>query len=159
MREPLPMYCVSSAAYAQAARAGEDAATAGREAWTSRYKFDGEDAELEHQLVLGGVRSVDDLLSEPPQPTSAGRAGSCRRRSRFGRYALRMWDGLLSLRGGDDAVNTEFQAPAFERRRIRCPEAGDGPRGERRHRQDVRDRGTRRPLRRRRDCPSIASCS
>ena len=96
MREPLPMYCASSAAYARAASAGEDAATAAGEAWTSRYKFDGEDAELEHQLVLGGVRSVDDLLSEPPHADERGPGWQMSETSRFGRLARRLWDGLLS---------------------------------------------------------------
>jgi exodeoxyribonuclease V gamma subunit len=96
MREPLPMYCASSAAYARAASAGEDAATAAGEAWTSRYKFDGEDAELEHQLVLGGVRSVDDLLSEPPHADERGPGWQLSETSRFGRLARRLWDGLLS---------------------------------------------------------------
>jgi exodeoxyribonuclease V gamma subunit len=96
MREPLPMYCASSAAYARAAAAGEDAATAAGEAWTTRFKFDGEDAELEHQLVLGGVRSVDELLIEGPRADERGPGWQMSETSRFGRLARRLWDGLLS---------------------------------------------------------------
>ena len=96
MREPLPMYCASSAAYARAASAGEDAATAAGEAWTSRFRFDGEDAELEHQLVLGGVRSVDDLLNEAPHADERGPGWQMSETSRFGRLARRLWDGVLS---------------------------------------------------------------
>jgi exodeoxyribonuclease V gamma subunit len=55
MREPLPLYCETSAAYARG-----DAAAA-RKAWTSEWSFDREDREPEHQLVLGGVRAFDDL--------------------------------------------------------------------------------------------------
>ncbi len=74
LREPLPLYCRTSAAYAA------EGAGAARAAWTSEWTFDHEDKELEHQLVLGGVREFDELLADP----------------RFDRYAHRLWDGLLA---------------------------------------------------------------
>ena len=96
MREPLPIYCASSAAYAQAASTGGDAAAAAGEAWTSPWNFDKEDRELEHQLVLGGVRSVEELLSQAPRAEERGPGWQMSETSRFGRLARRLWDGLLS---------------------------------------------------------------
>ena len=58
MCEPLPLYCKTSAAYAEAAVAGRDPVAAARREWTSEWKFAKEDAELEHQLVLGGIRDA-----------------------------------------------------------------------------------------------------
>ena len=61
MREPLPLYCATSAAYAEAVRSGSDPVGAASAAWTSDCNFSKEDAELEHQLVLGDVLAFDDL--------------------------------------------------------------------------------------------------
>ncbi|MGI8803144.1 MAG: exodeoxyribonuclease V subunit gamma [Solirubrobacteraceae bacterium] len=77
MREPLPLYCATSAAYAEAAATGAEPIPAARKAWTSEWNFAREDAELEHQLVLGGVRRFDEL-----DPRLAAVAGQ-------------LWDGLL----------------------------------------------------------------
>jgi exodeoxyribonuclease V gamma subunit len=96
MREPLPLYCKSSAAYAQAAVSGGDAIAAGREEWTSQWNFDKEDKEPDHQLVLGGVRTFDELLVQPPAPGEAGRGWEMSETTRFGRYARRLWNGLLA---------------------------------------------------------------
>jgi exodeoxyribonuclease V gamma subunit len=46
MREPLPVFCRSSAAFAAAALAGEDPVAAAREQWQSRFAFSGDDQEL-----------------------------------------------------------------------------------------------------------------
>ncbi len=89
MREPLPLYCATSAAYAEAAATGRDPRVEARRAWTTEWNFAKEDQELEHQLVLGGVRTFDELLAEPP------RAGEGGEPTRLGHYARRMWDGLL----------------------------------------------------------------
>ncbi|HEX4344692.1 MAG TPA: exodeoxyribonuclease V subunit gamma [Solirubrobacteraceae bacterium] len=96
MREPLPLYCATSSAYAQAAVTGGDAATAAGKAWTSEWSFPREDAELEHQLVLGGARSFDALLRERPRPDEAGNDWDAIEHHRLGRYARRMWDPLLA---------------------------------------------------------------
>jgi exodeoxyribonuclease V gamma subunit len=95
MREPLPLYCMSSAAYAEAAAAGRDPAAAARKAWTSEWNYDKEDKEPEHQLVLGGVRRFDDLLDEPPGSDEEGEGWDVTETSRLGRLARRMWNGLL----------------------------------------------------------------
>jgi exodeoxyribonuclease V gamma subunit len=92
MREPLPLYCATSAAYADAAKKGDDAAAAAGGAWTSEFHFDKEDKELEHQLVLGGVLEIDDLLAEPPRAGEHHPADT----TRVGYYARLMWAGLLA---------------------------------------------------------------
>ena len=96
MCEPLPLYCMASAAYAQAAHMGDDPVAAGRKAWTSAYNYDKEDKEPDHQLVLGGVRTFDELVAEQPRSDEHGQGWDMSQRTRFGRYALRMWNGLLS---------------------------------------------------------------
>lgn len=94
MREPLPLYCATSAAYAKAAVANRDPVAAGRGAWTSAWKFDKEDKELEHQLVLDGVRTFDELLTEPPRGDEVW--DDAADATRMGRYAVRLWRGLLA---------------------------------------------------------------
>jgi exodeoxyribonuclease V gamma subunit len=99
MREPLPLACVTSAAYAAAAAAGDNARAAARKAWESDWSFPREDAEPEHQLVLGGVLAFDDLLAEPPRPDEAWDETET---TRFGRYARRLWAGPLASEVLDD---------------------------------------------------------
>jgi exodeoxyribonuclease V gamma subunit len=82
MREPAPLYCLTSAAYA----AGEDP----RKVWESG-QFPGEEAEPEHRLVLG-ARTFDDVLAEGARTDEAWDMEETRR---FGRWALRLWDPLL----------------------------------------------------------------
>jgi len=95
MREPPPLAGLASAAYAAAARAGEDPVAAGRAAWESGHVFDSEDREPEHQLVLGGVRTFAELLSEPARAGESGPWWDASETRRFGRWARRLWDGLL----------------------------------------------------------------
>jgi exodeoxyribonuclease V gamma subunit len=95
MREPPPLVCLTSAAYAQAVRAGQDPVAAASEAWTSRPFYDGEDREPEHELVLGGPRAFDDLLRERPRTDEHGPWWDPDERTRFGRWARRLWDALL----------------------------------------------------------------
>ena len=75
MREPLPLACLTSAAFASG---GEGAA---RRAWESEWSFDKEDKELEHQLVFGGILTFDELCSDP----------------RFADVAQRLWAPLLAI--------------------------------------------------------------
>jgi exodeoxyribonuclease V gamma subunit len=96
MREPPPIACLASAAYAEAAAAGRNAEAAGREAWESGWSFDKEDKEPDHQLVLGGVATFADLLDEPPRADEQGEGWDSGDRTRFGRYARRLWAGLLA---------------------------------------------------------------
>ena len=73
MREPLPLACKTSAAYAAAVAAGEDGRAAAAKEWTSGWNFPKEDAEPEHQLVLGGTRTFDELFERAAARRRAGR--------------------------------------------------------------------------------------
>jgi exodeoxyribonuclease V gamma subunit len=95
MREPLPLYCATSAAYAEAVAAGGDPIADAREAW-SESRFSPESGEAEHQLVHGGWCSLDDVLSEPLRADEAGDGWAMTEATRFGRLAVRLWTGLLS---------------------------------------------------------------
>jgi exodeoxyribonuclease V gamma subunit len=92
MREPLPMACDASAAYAQAARAGHDGADAAAKAWTSTFDYPKEDRQPEHVLVYGRAISVSELLAASPRDDESWYPEESRR---FGAYARRLWDGLL----------------------------------------------------------------
>ncbi|HWB71633.1 MAG TPA: exodeoxyribonuclease V subunit gamma [Egibacteraceae bacterium] len=96
MREPLPLYCRTSGAYAQARAAGRGGEPAARRAWESEHGNQGEDREPEHQLVLGGVVSLDDLLAAPPRDDERGEGWEADEPTRFGRQARRLWTGLLA---------------------------------------------------------------
>ena len=76
-----------------AASLGGDPVRAGRGEWESGYNFDREDRDEEHQRVLGGVLTFDELLAERPR---ADEAWENTEDSRLGRYARRLWDGLLA---------------------------------------------------------------
>jgi len=96
MREPLPIACLSSAAYAAAAARGANAVAAARGAWESSWNFDREDREPDHLLVLGGARSLDELLEPAPRDDESGEDWDAFETTRFGRYARRVWDDLLA---------------------------------------------------------------
>ena len=95
MREPLPIFCATSAAYAAAAASGLDPVEAAEQEFKSGWRFEREDAEPEHQLVLGGVVTIADLLVQAPRPDEAGDGWAQTETSRLGRLARRLWDGLL----------------------------------------------------------------
>jgi exodeoxyribonuclease V gamma subunit len=77
MRGPLPLALRSSAAYAEAARVGQDAVKAARSKWDSGFSYDGEDREAEHALVFGGAIEIES--------------------NEFHRCALALWSGLLEV--------------------------------------------------------------
>ncbi len=97
MREPPPLSCLSSAAYAAAAADGGNAEAAGRGEWESAYNFDKEDRAPEHRLVLGGVLPFADLLAAAPRDDERGDGWDETDPSRFGRWARRLWAGLLEV--------------------------------------------------------------
>ncbi len=96
MREPLPLYLKSSAAWAEAVADGRDPVAAASAEWTSRYRVDKEDKDAEHLLVLGEDVAFDDVLGSCGAP--AGDEGNWGRpeATRFGAYARRLWGGLLA---------------------------------------------------------------
>jgi exodeoxyribonuclease V gamma subunit len=95
MCEPLPLLCATSAAWAEARRAGGDAREAARRAWTSERGIDREDREAEHVLVFGGVQAFESILAVPPSAAETGPAWPGGESTRFGRLARRLWDRLL----------------------------------------------------------------
>jgi hypothetical protein len=96
MREALPIACMASAAYAMAAARGAKPEAAARREWESTWNFDREDREPDHLLVLGGQRTLDELLAEPPRADEGGDGWDAAQSTRFGRYARRVWDDLLA---------------------------------------------------------------
>ena len=94
LREPPPLACATSAAYAQTMRAGRTNLHPVRKAWESEWAFDHEDKELEHVQLLGGVLSLEQLLARPPSAEET--AWGTEQPSRFGAWALRLWTGLLA---------------------------------------------------------------
>jgi exodeoxyribonuclease V gamma subunit len=90
MREPLPLFRDSSAAYAVggAARA--------RAEWETDFRALREDREPEHLLVFGGALPFERLLAEAPRADERGDGWDASEPARFGRYARRLWSGLLA---------------------------------------------------------------
>jgi exodeoxyribonuclease V gamma subunit len=87
------LYCKTSAAWAESAPAGR--AQACRAQWEPQNDL-GESRDPEHQLVLGGVVAFDELLAADPMPDEGGDGWAAGEPTRFGRYALRLWSGLLA---------------------------------------------------------------
>ena len=96
MREPLPLACEASAAYARAAAADGDAELAARNVWETAFGYDKEDRQPERVLVYGGAISLAELLDEVPRADERGEGWDQSEATRFGRYARRLWDGLLA---------------------------------------------------------------
>jgi exodeoxyribonuclease V gamma subunit len=96
MREPLPVYCATSAAWAAAVRRGEGPAREARSRWASAYDEDqGECTDPEHELVLGRAAPFEQLLDGPPEEDETGPGWDSSEPSRFGRLALRLWGPVL----------------------------------------------------------------
>jgi exodeoxyribonuclease V gamma subunit len=92
LREPLPLYCQTSAELAC-----EPVASSRRragEAWTSEYRDPHEDSEEEHVRVLGVEHSFTELLAHAPREDEDWFGEQFD--SRLECYAHRLWDGLLA---------------------------------------------------------------
>jgi exodeoxyribonuclease V gamma subunit len=96
MREPLPLYCKTSAAWAEAKAGQKEPKSLASGAWASGFKVTKEDGDPEHALVLGTGMSFDEVLScsGTPRPDEADWEPS--ELTRFGVYAHRLWGGLLA---------------------------------------------------------------
>lgn len=95
MREPLPLYCKTSAAYAVARWHGGsplEGLDAARKEWESRF---GEQSEPEHLLLLDGSRPVEDLNAALALADECGEGWDQDEPTRFGRLALRLWTEVL----------------------------------------------------------------
>jgi len=95
LREPLPLYCAASEAWAAAVRDEADPEVATGKVWR-RGMFPGERDDEEHREVLGDGASVADLLREGPRADERGPGWDGLGPSRFARYAHRLWDPLLA---------------------------------------------------------------
>jgi exodeoxyribonuclease V gamma subunit len=96
MREPPPLYCRTSAAWAEAVVRNRSPRTAAEAEWTSKYGLPREDQQEEHVLVLGGVVPFEEVLRAEPRPDESVDGWSNQEESRLGRWACRLWDGLLA---------------------------------------------------------------
>jgi exodeoxyribonuclease V gamma subunit len=95
--EPLPIACKATAAYARALRDGGDADAAAREEWEGTYNWSGEADEPEHVLAFGRDFSFEDLCGADPRDDERGAGWEPAARTRFGRYAARLWTDLLDV--------------------------------------------------------------
>jgi exodeoxyribonuclease V gamma subunit len=97
MREPPPLACRTSEAYARAGGSGLDPIATAQREWESDFKIDHEDREPEHRLVHGGVIAFADLLEPPARADERGPWWDPDETRRFGRWSRRLWDGLLGV--------------------------------------------------------------
>ncbi|HWH92409.1 MAG TPA: exodeoxyribonuclease V subunit gamma [Baekduia sp.] len=99
MREPLPLYSETSAAFAAG---GDHAERLAAEAWTTAFgEAPREDRDPDHVLVLGARRPFAELLEAPPRADEPWAADE--QPTRLGRYAHRAWGGLLAVEAVTDA--------------------------------------------------------
>ncbi|QEC47292.1 exodeoxyribonuclease V subunit gamma [Baekduia soli] len=95
LREPLPIACKTSHAYADAVSRGFGApGTSAAREWVSEFRFDKEDREPEHLLAFGGQQPISFLLAPPPRTDE--RAWHEQEQTRFGVYARRLWSGVFA---------------------------------------------------------------
>ena len=96
MREPLPLFTKTSAAWVTAVQAGWDPVDSARTVWSSD-RFDFENMDPEHMLVLDGAVTFGEMLARSGVPRSdeqgLGWVGG--HPTRFGVYAHRLWDQVL----------------------------------------------------------------
>jgi exodeoxyribonuclease V gamma subunit len=98
MREPLPLFCATSAAWAAARHLGagaDDALRAAEECWKGSRGFAGEQDDPEHHRVWGAHPRLRDRLGEVPPEHERGGAWAGEP-TRFGCLARRLWDDVLA---------------------------------------------------------------
>ena len=86
-RAPPPTRAPATSARTRSRRPGKQ--------WESAYNYPREDQQLEHQLVLGGQLSLEELMAIPARSDERGEAWLETEPSRFARLADRLWSGLL----------------------------------------------------------------
>ena len=75
---------------------GQDGASTADKAWTSTFDFPKEDRQPEHVLVHGDAVPLARLLEARPGDDERGSGWDETETTRFGRYAMRLWRGLLA---------------------------------------------------------------
>ncbi len=98
LREPLPLPCLTGAAYAQAARSGPRSAAlaAAQAAWRpAGWRSIGEDREPEHLMMFGAELPFAELLERAPRADEQGEGWTPQEPSRFVALAWRLWEPLL----------------------------------------------------------------
>ncbi len=98
MREPLPIFCATSAAYAAAAAAGLGPGARRREQeWHERLAVSSARTPSSSTSSCSAASGrFAELLEIAPRSDEAGDGWASAERSRFGRLARRLWDGLLA---------------------------------------------------------------
>jgi exodeoxyribonuclease V gamma subunit len=96
LRDVLPVPPSTAAAYARAAAEGTDAEAAAGKAWTSGFKFEGEDVDADHVRAFGGVLTLAELFDRRPLADERGEGWDEAEPTRFGRLARRLWEDLLA---------------------------------------------------------------
>jgi exodeoxyribonuclease V gamma subunit len=93
MREPLPIYCETSAAFAAAGDQRRRGLYAAEQRWTTPFGApDREDRDADHERVLGRGTEFQHLLEDRPRADERWHPDEP---TRFGQHAHRLWDRLL----------------------------------------------------------------
>ena len=98
LRAPLPLFCKTSAAWAEARHRSDDMDTAfnvAQDEWADR-NVPGEMSDPEHRYVWVEDFDLGDVMKEPPAPDERGPGWPASERSRFARLACRLWYPLLA---------------------------------------------------------------
>jgi exodeoxyribonuclease V gamma subunit len=98
LRAPLPLFCKTSAAWAEARHQGKDpdaAFNVAQDEWVDG-NFPGEISDPEHRYVWGEDFAFGEVTEEPPGPDERGPGWSASERSRFARLACRLWYPVLA---------------------------------------------------------------
>jgi exonuclease V gamma subunit len=96
LREPPPLYLRTALAWAEAARASGDPVTAAARSWESAPNAPRENAEPEHELVLGGRRTFAEITAESARGDESGAEWFDSEPSRLGRWARGLFDPMLA---------------------------------------------------------------
>ncbi len=99
MREPLPLACATSAAWAEAWYLDNERHEADKRAgekWVGSSKVPGEVTNPEHRYVWGKAYPLDDLMEQPTSQGEGSFGWPVSDASRFATLACRLWYPLLA---------------------------------------------------------------